>query len=218
MAVPPLETALRMNAGETWYLCGDNFWGEILAEYKRPGWLPGASNGSLAFGVGRTGSGIPLHRHGGALLEVTAGRKRWFVAPPFGGSSQVLVRSVTGKANDHDEKAAPTNRTSARTSFSADKWKGARDRMLSLAPAASTTRTGQEPIKNSFPTSPAAKDGDPPFDPEKASFNWFHDGEDILSPQIQMCTQNTGEALWLPDNWWHSTLNVGECVFWLLFT
>ena len=161
MSVPTLEEALNKDASTTWYLCGDNFWDEILDKYLRPiEFLPNAHNGSLAFGVGRTGSGIPLHRHGGALLEVPWGRKRWFVAPP----------------------------------------------------------------------SDIKSDDTPPFDPEMSSFTWYHKyhkeyslgseerkrGE--VNTRLQMCTQNEGDALWLPDDWWHSTLNIGDTVFFLLFT
>eukprot|EP00392_Amoebophrya_sp_AT5.2_P004474 g4482.t1 len=98
-----LQKALQKakNATDTWYLCGDNFWNELLDEYVRPQWLPNAATGALAFGVGGTGSGIPLHRHGGALLEVTAGRKRWFVAPPGGqlrgGDNPRAQRTEDGK-------------------------------------------------------------------------------------------------------------------------
>ena len=57
MQVPDLHTALSMDAKTTWYLCGDNFWNDVLEHYWRPTWIAGAEEGrgSLAFGVGRTG-------------------------------------------------------------------------------------------------------------------------------------------------------------------
>ncbi|CAD7964430.1 unnamed protein product [Amoebophrya sp. A120] len=339
--LPSLDHELQKNASTTWYLCGDNFWPELLDEYVRPSWLPNSEHGALAFGIGRTGSGIPLHRHGGALLEVTNGRKRWFVAPtssevkrkgipaaharaaaaahsttevsastsskiedvelliktPTTSSTQdgtnllsvgieniVGARSVQESTGDSTEQVdllehvspAPS-RTSPSTAAAAAHRKelartgrrgGARrhggstesdlfdvamnsgdlaggvvasatkqdqedlqlqDHKINSMKAAKTTSTKQDNLnpqghrhveKKPLFTSSAAnsKPVDPPFDPEKSSFNWFYDQEDKDSATIQMCTQNEDEALWLPDDWWHSTLNIGETVFWLLFT
>jgi len=138
----PLENVLQREANYTWYLCGDNWWPEMIKEYKMPKWLPGVEiRTSLSFGLGGSSSGIPLHHHGPALLEIFSGRKRWFTAPPF--------------------------------------------KM-------------------------------PPFDPNLSSFRWFHGEEDLAD--VQMCTQHVGEALYLPEGWWHATMNVGETLFYLLFT
>jgi len=136
----PLEDMLVRNASDTWYLCGDNWWPQLVDAYVKPTWIPMEQPPSVSFGIGGSTSGIPLHRHGPALLEIFSGRKRWFVSPP---SSQ------------------------------------------------------------------------PPFDPETSSVKWFHAGEGMKD--IMMCTQHVGEGLWLPNNWWHGTLNVGETVFYLLF-
>eukprot|EP00397_Hematodinium_sp_SG-2012_P057491 GEMP01071935.1.p1 GENE.GEMP01071935.1~~GEMP01071935.1.p1 ORF type:complete len:288 (-),score=34.63 GEMP01071935.1:290-1153(-) len=137
----PLEDLLARDANSTWYLCGDNWWPDLVSRYIKPSWVPGVEiRSSLSFGLGGSGSGIPLHKHGPALLEIFSGRKRWFVSPP----------SAT-----------------------------------------------------------------PPFDPNTSSFKWFHAGNGM--DQIMMCTQHVGEALWLPTDWWHATLNVGETVFYLLF-
>jgi len=59
MLPPPFVTALEdgLNASSSWYLCGDNFWDEILDEYDRPRIL-GGDLAALSFGIGRTGSGV----------------------------------------------------------------------------------------------------------------------------------------------------------------
>ena len=81
------------------------------------------------------------------------------------------------------------------------------------------------------PPSDIKSEDTPPFDPEVSSFQWYHQNHKLYSldnvegrrkgevnSRLQMCTQNEGEALWLPNDWWHSTLNIGDTVFFLLFT
>lgn len=143
--VPPTtqEELLAMNASDTWYLCGDNFWDEILDAYDRPKLL-GGERGAVAFGLGRTASGVPLHRHGAAFLETVYGTKRWFVGAPG---------------------------TDLR------------------------------------------------FDPRKSTFHWFHmhQTRGTWPHDVLFCSQQPGEVLYLPDDWWHATLNVGEVLFYLDF-
>eukprot|EP00927_Polykrikos_kofoidii_P054162 TRINITY_DN48637_c0_g1_i1.p1 TRINITY_DN48637_c0_g1~~TRINITY_DN48637_c0_g1_i1.p1 ORF type:complete len:350 (+),score=40.96 TRINITY_DN48637_c0_g1_i1:35-1051(+) len=90
---PPenLSVALDTKAGSTWYLCNDNLWDAILAQYDRSPMLRGRKgtrglsisdvDGALSFGVGRTGSGLPFHVHGAQFAEVSHGQKVWFAAP-----------------------------------------------------------------------------------------------------------------------------------------
>ncbi|CAD7957586.1 unnamed protein product [Amoebophrya sp. A25] len=217
-----LQSALSRNATDTWYLCGDNFWDELLNMYVRPEWLPGAASGSLAFGVGGTGSGIPLHRHGGALLEVTAGRKRWFVAPPSSSPSSSDTGVNTLGANKHKKTSSTSSSNYNKNIKKKNKERGSKmaDDLFGLDELKAELQkfaTSSKPI-GAITTADLMADNSPPFDPEKSSFNWFHDREDE-NPQsrIRMCTQETNEALWLPNEWWHATLNIGETVFWLLF-
>lgn len=116
---PPanLSEALAADAADTWYLCNDNLWPELLSLYDRPPLLRGGGParslpisgpaGALSFGIGRSGSGLPFHFHGSQFVEVTQGRKRWFVAPFNVGlelefnpslSSLVWLQSLTARA------------------------------------------------------------------------------------------------------------------------
>jgi hypothetical protein len=55
----------------------------------------------------------------------------------------------------------------------------------------------------------------PTFDPDRSSLQWLVD-EFATSPlrdSIVRCTLSDGELLWIPDQWWHLTLNIGETVF-----
>lgn len=69
------------NASDSWYLCGDNYWDGLLGSYERPNIL-GGKDGAVTFGIGGSGSGVPLHKHGAAFSETAFGVKRWFLAPP----------------------------------------------------------------------------------------------------------------------------------------
>ena len=82
MAPVSLENALTRDAATTWYAFGENYW-PFVFEYPRPDGVFGRdhSQGSLSFGIGQTGSGVPFHTHGPVLCEVFHGRKRWFMAP-----------------------------------------------------------------------------------------------------------------------------------------
>lgn len=58
-------------------------------------------NGTLSFGIGRAGSGVPFHFHGPVLAETAHGRKRWLLArdkPQFdpNESSVSYVRNLKG--------------------------------------------------------------------------------------------------------------------------
>ena len=64
--------------------------------------------------------------------------------------------------------------------------------------------------------------GMPPFDPDESSLRWLHFtyptlfGQEASArgwhPPIE-CTCNPGEIIWIPDRWYHSTLNIGETIF-----
>ena len=54
--VPTLEAALGADAFSTWYQFGDWWPHALLDAYK----LKGSDRVTYSFGVGRTGSGVPL--------------------------------------------------------------------------------------------------------------------------------------------------------------
>ena len=52
------------------------------------------------------------------------------------------------------------------------------------------------------------------FDPDVTSYNWLLSPDRLLEqPHIMECTLAAGEVLYIPAQWWHSTLNIGETVF-----
>jgi len=55
----------------------------------------------------------------------------------------------------------------------------------------------------------------PSFHPEMTSLDWYHNVYPTLAPhQMPLdCTVGAGETIFIPDKWWHSTLNLGETVF-----
>jgi len=58
----------------------------------------------------------------------------------------------------------------------------------------------------------------PPFNPNASSLSWFRAwqaGEPALLAHGAPldCTIEPGSALYFPADWWHATLNVGDCVF-----
>jgi len=59
------------------------------------------------------------------------------------------------------------------------------------------------------------------WNPEVSTFKWFFNfvtgSAGSTPPHISICTQEVGEVLYLPDDWWHATLNVGDTVFFLDF-
>ena len=68
-------------AKETFYLFGDNDWGDwvnFTEHYVRPPWNYSGREPFYSFGIGGSGSGVPFHTHGAVFAEVIFGRKRWF--------------------------------------------------------------------------------------------------------------------------------------------
>lgn len=175
---PPrnLSEALLTEAGKTWYLCNDNFWEELLSQYQRPPMLRrghklvgsriSSQAGSLSFGVGRSGSGLPFHFHGPQFVEVTQGKKRWFVTPFAAGQ------------------------------------------LLNVSPTMSTFVWLHSLLQDSVPL----------FSGQLEARACQVSTEELrLPPDVLSCTQKPGETLYLPPMWWHSTLNLGETVFFLDF-
>ena len=64
--------------------------------------------------------------------------------------------------------------------------------------------------------------GMPPFDPDESSLRWLKFTYPTLfdpssrakgwHPPME-CTCSPGEVIWIPDRWYHSTLNIGETIF-----
>jgi hypothetical protein len=50
-------------------------WRGLLDQYVRPPLLDAAAHGSVSFGLGGSGSGVPFHTHGPVFAEVVHGRK-----------------------------------------------------------------------------------------------------------------------------------------------
>jgi hypothetical protein len=57
---------------------------------------------------------------------------------------------------------------------------------------------------------PSAK---PRFDPDRRSTDWIGDAAQRAELSALDCTLSPGELLWIPDAWWHATINLGETVF-----
>jgi hypothetical protein len=57
---------------------------------------------------------------------------------------------------------------------------------------------------------PSAK---PRFDPDRQSTDWIADAAQRAELGALDCTLSPGELLWIPDAWWHATINLGETVF-----
>eukprot|EP00051_Salpingoeca_urceolata_P019200 m.277262 g.277262 ORF g.277262 m.277262 type:complete len:300 (-) comp19372_c2_seq3:36-935(-) len=65
--------------------------------------------------------------------------------------------------------------------------------------------------KRWFVTPPHAK---PVFHPNETSLVWLHKRDtSIPVPELLDCTLGPNEVLYLPAQWWHATLNIGETVF-----
>ncbi|KRW98079.1 hypothetical protein PPERSA_07304 [Pseudocohnilembus persalinus] len=52
----------------------------------------------------------------------------------------------------------------------------------------------------------------PKFDPNQSTFDWVIKNEHIQEGVI-MTIQKPGEIVYIPPEWWHATLNIGEVVF-----
>lgn len=50
-------------------------WADLFATYVRPPLLDAAVRGSISFGMGGSGSGVPFHTHGPVFAEVLHGLK-----------------------------------------------------------------------------------------------------------------------------------------------
>lgn len=53
----------------------------------------------------------------------------------------------------------------------------------------------------------------PRFDPDRKSTDWIADDAQRAELHALDCTLSPGEVLWIPDAWWHATINLGETVF-----
>ncbi|KAL6053868.1 jmjC domain-containing protein 8 [Balamuthia mandrillaris] len=54
----------------------------------------------------------------------------------------------------------------------------------------------------------------PKFDPNQSTLRWFHEEYSQQQEGLLECVLRPGELLYLPSDWWHSTLNIGhEVVF-----
>lgn len=134
------------DGSKTYYFFGNHNLTEfssLLDLYVVPGLIGARERGTLSFGIGSSGSGVPFHFHGPVLAEVIHGRKRWLLAP--------------------------------------------------------------------FANRPS-------FDPNVTSKAFLsrhrQPGEDR---SILDCTVLPGQILFVPDRWWHLTLNQGESVFMTVF-
>lgn len=67
----------------------------------------------------------------------------------------------------------------------------------------------------------SAPDKQPRFDPNTSSLNWAKEYEERKSGQAEWeedqnileCVCEPGDVLYIPSDWWHSTLNIGDAVF-----
>lgn len=78
------EQTLDKLGSETFYHFGDNnfeSFHSLFSNYKRPNFNI-SKGGTLAWGLGGSGSGVPFHTHGAVFAEVIHGKKRWFLYPP----------------------------------------------------------------------------------------------------------------------------------------
>ena len=145
------------SADSLYYAFGDHhrpeLWG-FLDAYVRPPWLDATRIGSLSFGLGAHGSGVPFHTHGPVFAEVMYGAKRWFISAP-------------GKAPEFD----PNTTTVA--------WLRERERRAAAGDVGEVSAESREE-------------------------------EEV---EILECTLAYGDVLYLPDAWWHATLNIGQTVF-----
>mmetsp|Transcript_9486 Transcript_9486/g.23735 ORF Transcript_9486/g.23735 Transcript_9486/m.23735 type:complete len:329 (-) Transcript_9486:42-1028(-) len=131
-------------ADRSYYHFGDHNhseWALLFDAYRQPTHLLDYDvQGSMSFGVGASGSGVPMHVHGPVFAEVFYGAKRWFLYAP---------------------------------------------------------------------------DQRPPFDPDITSMNWLQQVYPTL-PASQLpfeCVCHPGDLLYIPSEWYHSTLNLGQTVF-----
>lgn len=58
-------------------------------------------------------------------------------------------------------------------------------------------------------------DEKPDFDPDASTLQWYYNVYPTLKEEDKPieCTLKPGEILYIPDWWWHATLNLGETVF-----
>lgn len=53
----------------------------------------------------------------------------------------------------------------------------------------------------------------PIFDPNASTLQWLMEEYPTLQVKPMECVLQPGEVLYLPSDWWHSTLNIGQSVF-----
>eukprot|EP01134_Creolimax_fragrantissima_P005309 CFRG5309T1 len=137
--------SIDTSADNIMYMFGDNYspgWAEFLTSYQRPPYLNSDVIGSISFGMGGDGSGVPFHRHGAVFAEVLHGHKRWYLYP---------------KGSTEPPKSHP-NRTTLLWTL------------------------------EHYPT--------------------------LAKHELPMeCVLGANEVLYIPNEWWHATLNLAQSVF-----
>ena len=85
-------------ADSTLYHFGDNNleeWQGLFQHYVTPPLLEAVNRGSLSFGLGGAGSGVPFHTHGAVFAEVLHGRKVCTFTFTFFGKRASLTFSLS---------------------------------------------------------------------------------------------------------------------------
>uniref|UniRef100_A0A0G4FXV4 JmjC domain-containing protein n=1 Tax=Chromera velia CCMP2878 TaxID=1169474 RepID=A0A0G4FXV4_9ALVE len=182
-----VDSLLNTPATDVLYKFGDNYmgWEDLLGKYERPQ-LYGGQEGALSFGVGGSGSGVPFHEHGAVFAEVFHGQKRWFFSPPD--KEPQFEPDVTSFRWFHDHVQQSDKDGEAR-----EETEGGmeRRRQVAVEGEANEKRDAEGEDKGSV-----------------------REWSLRLPPGVTTCTcRPGGEILWIPDRWWHATLNVGETVF-----
>ena len=101
-------------SNETFYWFGNNNYknfDKLFKYYKTYSFIPNwEDDGTISFGVGKTGSGVPFHTHGHGLSEVFYGYKQWFlykqnVTPKFNPNYTTLYwyNNEYTTSNDDDD-------------------------------------------------------------------------------------------------------------------
>jgi len=79
------EQSLDRNGKDTLYHFGDNDLEEfapLFDRYVKPPYPDSMLRGTISWGLGGSGTGVPFHTHGAVFAEVLHGMKRWFLLPP----------------------------------------------------------------------------------------------------------------------------------------
>ena len=192
----------------TWYFFGDNNaleWAPLFSEYVTPSaFIDTALNPymSFSFGIGASGTGVPFHTHGPVWAEVFYGYKRWWLRSPTTEADRKRIAkqrsSVLGYeiAPDEGVDNAMFRQDPDGTSL---KW------MRDVLPKLLSEQMAAE-------KQPEERMGDKAKSPNEQNKSYRHDISD-LQGRLLDCTLGPGELLYIPLNWHHSTLNIGDSVF-----